>query len=62
MPNAVLIGAGVGDLSTGALLASHGHRPKILEKHNQLGGRTAYMKFQEYMGSSLWEILQSAMG
>jgi len=49
-------------LSIGALPASRGYRPKILEKHNQLGGKTAFMKFQKYMGSSLWETLQSAMG
>ena len=49
MSQIVIIGAGVGGLTTGALLASHGYHPKILEKSGKIGGRTASMKFRNYV-------------
>jgi len=45
----VIVGAGVGGLTTAALLASHGHRTKILEKHGHMGGRTASVKFRNHI-------------
>ena len=36
-----IIGAGVGGLTTGALLANQGKTVHILEKSSKLGGRTA---------------------
>jgi len=36
----VIIGAGVGGLTTGAILANNGHKVMVLEKSGKLGGRT----------------------
>ncbi|MBI4550781.1 MAG: NAD(P)-binding protein, partial [Candidatus Latescibacteria bacterium] len=35
----IIIGGGLGGLTTGALLAHHGQRVLVLEQHGQLGGR-----------------------
>ena len=45
----VIIGAGVGGLTTGALLANKGHNVMILEKSSKLGGRTASMKYRNHI-------------
>ena len=44
-----IIGAGVGGLTTGALLAKQGHSVRILEKSSKLGGRTASMVFRNHI-------------
>ena len=66
-----VIGAGVGGLTTGALLANEGFEVKIIEKSSKLGGRTASMKFKDhildngfhimpfYKKSSIFTILKS---
>ncbi|KAF6247355.1 protoporphyrinogen oxidase [Nitrosopumilus sp. b3] len=46
---AVIIGAGVGGLTTGALLSKQGNIVRILEKSSKLGGRTASMKYRNYI-------------
>ncbi|MDH3312286.1 MAG: FAD-dependent oxidoreductase [Nitrosopumilus sp.] len=46
---AVIIGAGVGGLTTGALLSKQGHSVRILEKSSKLGGRTASMKYRNHI-------------
>ena len=38
MKNIVIIGAGLGGLTAGALLAKEGHHITILEQHNIVGG------------------------
>ena len=71
MTNTVhIIGAGVGGLSLGALLAYSGNQVNIYEKSNKTGGRTASMTFRNhildngfhimpfYKKSSIYEILQ----
>jgi all-trans-retinol 13,14-reductase len=45
----IIIGAGVGGLTTGALLAHDGHDVIVLEKSANLGGRTASMKFKNHI-------------
>ena len=45
----IVVGAGVGGLTTGALLAKHGHNVKILEKSTKLGGRTTSIKFRNHI-------------
>ena len=45
----IIIGAGVGGLTTGALLAHTGHNVMVLEKSTKLGGRTASMKFKNHI-------------
>lgn len=45
----VIIGAGVGGLTTGSLLAKDGHSVRILEKSSKLGGRTASMVFRNHI-------------
>ena len=45
----IIIGAGVGGLTTGALLAHDGHDVIVLEKSAKLGGRTASMKFKNHI-------------
>ena len=45
----IIIGAGVGGLTTGALLAHDGHDVIVLEKSSNLGGRTASMKFKNHI-------------
>jgi len=45
----IVIGAGVGGLTTAALLSSKGHKVRILEKSSKLGGRTASMKFRNHI-------------
>jgi protoporphyrinogen oxidase len=44
-----IIGAGIGGLTTGAMLANEGNSVRILEKSSQLGGRTASMKFKNHI-------------
>ncbi len=44
-----IIGAGVGGLTTGAMLAQEGHCVRIIEKSSKLGGRTASMKFKNHI-------------
>lgn len=44
-----IVGAGIGGLCTGALLAKRGFHVKILEKHSKLGGRTASMQFRNHI-------------
>ncbi len=44
-----IIGAGIGGLCAGALLAKNGYSVKILEKHSKLGGRTASMQFRNHI-------------
>ena len=45
----VIIGAGVGGLTTAALLVKHGYGVKVLEKSSKLGGRTASVKFRNHI-------------
>lgn len=66
-----VIGAGVGGLTTGALLAKEGHSVKILEKSSKLGGRTASLLYKNhildngfhimpfYKKSAIFEVLKS---
>ena len=44
-----VIGAGVGGLTTGALLAKQGHSVRILEKSSKLGGRTASLLYKNHI-------------
>jgi prolycopene isomerase len=44
-----IIGAGVGGLTIGAMLAKEGNSVKIIEKSSKLGGRTASMKFKNHI-------------
>jgi len=44
-----IIGAGIGGLTTGALLANEGYEVKIFEKNSKLGGRTTSMKFRNHI-------------
>ena len=45
----VIIGAGVGGLTTGAILANDGHDVLVLEKSSKLGGRTASMEYKNHI-------------
>lgn len=45
----IVIGAGVGGLTTAALLSSQGHNVRVLEKSSKLGGRTASIKFRNHI-------------
>ena len=45
----IIIGAGVGGLTTGAMLANKGHNVMILEKSSKLGGRTAAMEYKNHI-------------
>ncbi|NNM36003.1 MAG: NAD(P)/FAD-dependent oxidoreductase [Nitrosopumilus sp.] len=45
----IVIGAGVGGLTTAALLTQNGHQVKILEKSSKVGGRTTSTKFQNHI-------------
>ena len=45
----IVIGAGVGGLTTAALLSSKGHKVRVLEKSSKLGGRTASIKFRNHI-------------
>jgi len=44
----IMVGAGVGVLTTAALLSSEGHKVRVLEKSSKLGDRTASMKFKNH--------------
>jgi phytoene dehydrogenase-like protein len=69
--NIFVIGAGVGGLTTGALLAKQGYSVKILEKSPKLGGRTASIMYKNhildngfhimpfYKKSAIFEVLKS---
>ena len=45
----IVIGAGVGGLTTGALLANKGHGVVILEKSSKVGGRTVAMEYKNHI-------------
>ena len=45
----IIIGAGVGGLSTAALLSKQGQKVLVLEKSKSLGGRTASMKYRDHI-------------
>ena len=45
----IIIGAGVGGLSTAALLSKQGQKVLVLEKSKSLGGRTASMKYRNHI-------------
>ena len=45
----VIIGAGVGGLTTGAILANNGHKVMVLEKSGKLGGRTTSMEYKNHI-------------
>ncbi|AJM92387.1 MULTISPECIES: FAD-dependent oxidoreductase [Nitrosopumilus] len=45
----IVIGAGVGGLTTGALLAKEGYSVHILEKSSKLGGRTASLVYKNHI-------------
>ena len=45
----IIIGAGVGGLTTGSLLANKGHHVLVLEKSGKLGGRTASMQYRNHV-------------
>ena len=67
----IIIGAGVGGLSIGALLVNHGYNVQIFEKSDRLGGRTTSIEFKNhildngfhimpfYKKSSIYEVLKS---
>lgn len=44
-----IIGAGIGGLTTGVLLANEGYTVKIVERNSKLGGRTVSMKFRNHI-------------
>ncbi len=44
-----IIGAGVGGLTTGALLAKEGHSVRVLEKSDKIGGRTASLVYKNHI-------------
>ncbi len=44
----IIIGAGIGGLTTGCLLAKNGHKIMILEKHLQVGGFVTTYKRKKY--------------
>jgi protoporphyrinogen oxidase len=66
----VVVGAGVGGLSIATLLVNDGHNVSVYEKSDQVGGRTASMKFKNhildngfhimpfYKKSAIYEILK----
>ena len=66
----VIIGAGVGGLSTATLLVNDGYHVSIYEKSERVGGRTASMEFRNhildngfhimpfYKKSAIYEILK----
>lgn len=45
----IIIGAGIGGLSTAALLAKDGHNVTVLEKNDQIGGRAMHFKEQGFL-------------
>ena len=46
--DAIIIGSGIGGLSTGALLALNGQRVLVLEKHFKIGGWTHTFRRDNY--------------
>ncbi len=57
--NILVIGAGVGGLSAGALLAKQGHKVTIIEKNKEVGGRASVFSEQDFtfdMGPS-WYLM-----
>ncbi|MDP6304221.1 MAG: NAD(P)-binding protein, partial [Candidatus Nitrosopelagicus sp.] len=71
MKPVIIIGAGVGGLSTATLLVNDGYSVSVYEKADHVGGRTASMKFKNhildngfhimpfYKKSAIYEILKS---
>ena len=58
----VIIGAGVGGLSTAALLGKRGYKVTVIEKNNQIGGRAMHFKEKGFtfdMGPS-WYLMPDA--
>ena len=45
----LIIGAGVGGLTTAALLSKRGYSVEILEKSSKMGGRTASMRYRNHI-------------
>ena len=45
----IIIGAGVGGLSTGILLVNDGFQIKVFEKSSKIGGRTASIEFKNHI-------------
>jgi len=52
-----IIGAGIGGLTSGLLLANNGYDVKIIEKHSKIGGRTASMKFRDHILDNEFHIM-----
>ena len=50
----VIVGAGIGGLCTGALLALHGHPPLILEKEPRVGGRATSYLYRDCVLDNGW--------
>ena len=67
----IIIGAGVGGLSTGILLVNDGFQIKVFEKSSKIGGRTASIEFKNhildngfhimpfYKKSSIYDVLKT---
>jgi len=47
-PDAVIVGAGLGGLLTGAFLAARGHRVTVLEALDVIGGRFTHLDYQGF--------------
>lgn len=54
MMKPVIVGAGIGGLCAGALLALHGHPPLILEKEPRVGGRATSYSYRECILDNGW--------
>lgn len=56
-PDVVIVGAGIGGLVCGAVLARHGVRPLLLERTEEIGGRARSLRIGEHRvdyGAHLW--------
>ena len=54
----VIIGAGVGGLSTATLLVNDGYSVSIYEKSDKVGGRTASMEFRNHILDNGFHIMR----